>query len=387
MRAASLILLIVAVAASAQTIRRDGEYWLQIDSGVVPSGPDGFIKIKTRGAVTVRGGSDTSVRFTVSKRVKARSETEAAKLFAQFPLQTAAVEDGGFLAMTFPEAPVVNVKTEIRAPNRLRHVWIDTYGGDIEVYDIAGSVEARSRAGVIQMDRISGNVIGRTGGGEIRLGSIGGAVHVYSGGGSIHVERVGGEAWFETAGGEIYARESDGPIHASTAGGSIRIGRGGSSVSARTAAGRIEVQQARGVVYAGNSGGSILVGQAPGVRCESTGGSIRLTGSSGSLRAMSDVGSILAELRPGLRMQDSVLSTSTGDITVFIPSNLALTVKALSESGFASRIISEFAEIQVRLASEQGRSRTLAEGALNGGGPVLQLVSSGGAIYLRRTRY
>jgi len=154
-------------------------------------------------------------------------------------------------------------------------------------------------------------------------------------------------------------------------------------VIARSAGGRIEVEEAAGVVMAANAGGSIQVGHAQSVRLEATGGSIRLRGSSGALRAVSDVGSILAELMPGVRLQDSALSTGTGDITVFIPSNIPLTVKALNETGQLGRIISEFPEILIQTLQQ---SRMLAEGTLNGGGPVLQLTSTGGTIYLRRIR-
>jgi hypothetical protein len=126
------------------------------------------------------------------------------------------------------------------------------------------------------------------------------------------------------------------------------------------------------------------VGPAQGVRLEATGGSIRLRGSSGALRAVSDVGSILAELIPGVRLQDSALSTGAGDITVFIPSNISLTIKALNESSRAGRIVSEFPEILVKAGHQD--NRTQAEGSLNGGGPVLQLTSTGGTIYLRRVR-
>jgi hypothetical protein len=137
---------------------------------------------------------------------------------------------------------------------------------------------------------------------------------------------------------------------------------------------------------AGNSAGSIQIGTAQGVRCESTGGSIRLKGSGGTLRAVTDIGSILAELLPGLSIQDSILSTGAGDITVYIPSNLALRIKALNESGRADRIISEFAEIPVKQPGGTNRLGTIAEGALNGGGPLLTLTSSEGTIYLRRQR-
>ncbi len=136
-----------------------------------------------------------------------------------------------------------------------------------------------------------------------------------------------------------------------------------------------------------SSAGGIQVNAANGVRCESSAGTIRLRNVGGTLRASTAVGSILAELLSGNRIQDSTLSTNAGDITVFIASNIPLTVLARNESGGAmGRIISDFKEIRVNPASQSGASPVLAEGALNGGGPVLRINVIGGTIYLRRQR-
>ena len=166
----------------------------------------------------------------------------------------------------------------------------------------------------------------------------------------------------------------------------IEVRGRGATAPQFAAAGRIEVARAGGIVTADNSGGSIQVGAASGVRCESSGGTIRLRGASGALRAVTDVGSILAELMSGMPLQNSMLSTSTGDSTVFIPSNLALTVRAQSVSARAGRIISEFPEIPVRMNNLPNPASAMAEGALNGGGPLLQISAATGTIYLRRQR-
>ena len=106
----------------------------------------------------------------------------------------------------------------------------------------------------------------------------------------------------------------------------------------------------------------------------------------GACRASTAQGSILAELLSGNHILDSTLSTNAGDITVFISSNLPLTVMARNQSaGAASRIISEFPEIRVK-GGQPGYSPVLAEGALNGGGPVLRINVIGGTIYLRRQK-
>jgi hypothetical protein len=150
---------------------------------------------------------------------------------------------------------------------------------------------------------------------------------------------------------------------------------------AHTAGGRIEVQHAGGLVNAENSGGSIEVGAAQGVRCEASGGAIRLRGTAGSLRAATDVGNILAELMSGVPFKDSVLSTGEGDVTVFIPSNLPVTVKALNEKGRPARIVSDFPEF----VPAKTAVAAVTEACLNGCGPVLR-ISASGIIYLRRER-
>jgi hypothetical protein len=68
-----------------------------------------------------------------------------------------------------------------------------------------------------------------------------------------------------------------------------------------------------------------------------------------------------------------------------IPSNVAVSVMARNESGAAPRIISDFPEIRVQTLGLV-RPPMLAEGAINGGGPVLNISASGGVIYLRRAR-
>jgi hypothetical protein len=51
----------------------------------------------------------------------------------------------------------------------------------------------------------------------------------------------------------------------------------------------------------------------------------------------------------GKPLEDSVLSTGSGDITVFIPSNLVVTIQAISTSPGLQKIISDFPEIQARV--------------------------------------
>jgi hypothetical protein len=102
----------------------------------------------------------------------------------------------------------------------------------------------------------------------------------------------------------------------------------------------------------------------------------------GSLKASTAVGSIIARFQTQ-PVADSFLSTGHGDITVWIPSNLKVTVRAQNASyGGRRRIVSEFGAINVKSAG----TATLAEGSLNGGGPLVRIAGTGGMIYIRQVK-
>ena len=377
----------VMTAQSESPITREGSYWIRTFTGSISARAMERFRLDTVGSVALRGNIQGRAVYTLKARVKARDARDAEALLGQFDVRTKT--QGQWTYMTVAPSGRISEGPEltVTVPRGLRQVLVETRGGDVQASNLDGEIEARSAGGQINVDGIKGRCELRTGGGDIQVGAVGGSVRCYSGGGIIRVQSAGGESWFETAGGEIFIHQADGPVHAATAGGNIRIDRALGAVFARTAAGLIQVQQADGAVTAESYGGAIQVNAANGVRCDSAGGPIRLRNVGGPLRASTAAGSILAELLSGNRIEDSTLSTNAGDITVFIASNLPLTVAARNESiGALGRIISDFPEIQAKSLSQPGTSPVVAEGALNGGGPILRINVVGGTIYLRRQK-
>ncbi|MCU1258645.1 MAG: hypothetical protein JWO80_1530, partial [Bryobacterales bacterium] len=138
---------------------------------------------------------------------------------------------------------------------------------------------------------------------------------------------------------------------------------------------------ADGLVTANSSGGPIQIGSAAGVQCQSASGAIRLNNVSGAMQASTLAGSIIATFLPGLPIMDSFLSTAAGDITVMIPSNLHVSIRAQNGGSTDIRsIVSDFPGLRVKSL----RSAVLAEGAINGGGPLLRISGKGGSIYIRK---
>jgi DUF4097 and DUF4098 domain-containing protein YvlB len=212
---------------------------------------------------------------------------------------------------------------------------------------------------------------------------MGSSVRSASAGGPIRAENIRGEAWLETGGGDIIAGEVGGPLHASTGGGGIHVKRAGSTVSVNTGGGAIDVGSARGMVTAESASGAIQVGGASGVRCQTSEGGIQLSNVTGGLHASTSVGNVIAQLLRGGSPEDSYLVTGLGDITVFVPSNLGIRILAQIESASSmKRIVCDFPGVKVRMDGPL----VIAEGAINGGGPLLRLSSTGGTIYVRRQK-
>jgi len=336
------------------------------------------ISVNAPGHVILQGGNGSHIAYKLTQRVRARSEAEARRLLGS-SRQSIQPET---MLLTFQYNPDPDSELVIQVPRQVAMANLQATRGDIEAYDLDGNVTARTNGGMIRCDRIKG-VIGHTGGGEIRLGKIGGSAQCSNGAGSILIDSVAGQASCRTVGGEITIREGIGPLVLSTEGGNISVDRAGSNVEAHSGEGVIEIGQANGFVLADTRGGSIQIGSARGVKCDSAQGTVRVKTASGPLRINTAVGSILAELLPGTRVQDALLAAGTGDVTVLIPSNLALSVMARNEAGGQARIVTEFPAVQIFGVN---RPPLRAEGSINGGGPLLRINVADGTIFLRRLK-
>jgi hypothetical protein len=376
---------LLAAQSDPAPVREHG-YWTRTLQGSIGQGSINALRVETTGDVAVRGAGDQQATYTLKLRVKAADAREAQALLKEFNVKTGTEGGWASIRVTPPRQVSGGADLTVTGPRTLRDVFVETHGGNVQAADFDGGVEARSGGGEIAVDGIRGHAELRTGGGDIRVGNVSGPLRCSSGGGEIRVENAGSTADLETGGGEIVVHQAAGPVRAATGGGNIRIDRAGSTVLARTAGGLIQVGQAEGAVTAETSGGAIQVDAANGVRCESAGGAIRLRNVAGALHVSANSGNILAQLIAGRPFADSLLSTNAGDITVFIPSNVALTIQATNETGGSGRIISEFAQVPVQTGGQHGDGPVMAQGALNGGGPVLRVNATGGTIYLRREK-
>lgn len=382
-RRRGLRLLAAALAAPAAllaqgTLMREGGRWVQTLTGTAPMASR--LRVNCQGPLRVDAGAANEIRYTVKLSVRTASEAEARRLLSGFVVRAGA--DGDMAVLNANGRGDVNASLSVQAP-RLTAAVLFTSQGTVEVAGVEGLLTAGSGAGDIKCDRIGGDVRLTTGGGQIQVGTVGGGVRAATGGGPIIVKSLRGNAVLETGGGDIQVDDAGGSVRADTAGGAVRVTRAGGSVTASTGGGPIVIGTAGGIVITRNMAGPVQIDAAPGVRSESGTGGIRLSNITGPMRVSTAMGSIVASLLGGAPISDSFLATGNGDITVVIPSNVGVTIRAENDlADSMQRIVSDFPSLAVRMRGMQ----VVAEGSVNGGGPLLRISGMGGTIFIKRQR-
>ena len=372
-RLPACVLAVLPLAVFAQpALVHEGSRWVQTITGNLPAGAR--LRVNCQGPVHLEAGAATDANYTARLSVAARTETEARRILERSIVRASA--SGEFTVLS----PGVGRPIELflQTP-RLSAAGISTSEGTVEANGVDGLLTAESGGGDVKCDRIHGDARLTTGGGDIQVGEVTGGLRGATGGGRIVVKNVRGEVVLQTAGGDIEIASAGASVRADTAGGAVRVSNAGGGVTATTGGGPIVIGHAGGIVITRNMAGPVQVSSAPGVRSESGTGAIQLTNIAGSMRVSTAVGSIMASLLGPFA--ESFLATGNGDITVLIPSNLGVTIRAENDlADSPRRIVCDFPGVPVRMRGMQ----VVAEGPVNGGGPLLRITGTGGTIFIKR---
>ncbi|HEY6248346.1 MAG TPA: hypothetical protein VI685_00200 [Candidatus Angelobacter sp.] len=365
------LLLAASVAAVAQDtsskiFRLNGGDWVEEITGTLAPGK--IVRIKTTsGPIHLTGGQQNNIVYTVRKHVRAASADGARREFAR--LRFTAVNSAGQVLL---HGECENdsrgyVSFDVTVPSQTVLAKLETSGGTISARNITGRVEAVTGGESIQVDQIGGSVFASSGGGNIEIGKIGGDVRVETGGGKIQVASAGGQ------------------VVASSGGGPVIVGVG-KKMKLQTGAGSIQVDRCSGEIKASTGGGTIDVNDVDGpAQFESGGGSVRVGPIHGGLHVDTGSGPIIADLAKGGGIfTDSRLETSAGDIIVYIPDDLGVTIRATVEAARGAGIRTDFPGVKITSGSELGPREVYAEGALNGGGALLHVHTTSGTIEIKR---
>lgn len=381
-------------------------------NGELPAQEGGKLRLTADlGAVRIFSlapGEAPVVRYSVHIETNADGP-QAREILARYSLKAESTPEGVRIEGALPRTNRRDgssssqfwVRFEVYVPRNFS-VEVVTGGGDIETQDLGGTARLVTGGGSIRCGRITPSAAvassGKpaayleTQGGHISSGGVNGDLIASTGGGHIQVAEITGNATLHSGGGHIRAARIDGQADLSTGGGNITVGRADSTVSASTKGGQIDFGETRGSVHASTGGGGIRFASASGpLRIETSGGSICLTRIAGSVTASTSNGAITAFLNPetsspGGSVQlagDSLLSSHSGDLLVYLPRNLAANIEAVVAHGGAGHIQADPSLPLTRVSEGSEGSPLRATASLNGGGAVLRLRTDAGTIHLQ----
>src|ERR1700735_21668 len=260
---------------------------------------------------------------------------------------------------------------------------LSTGGGNIDSDALDGMATVLTSGGNIKAGNVSGKARLVTGGGHITVKNVSGGLFADTGGGHITTGMVTGGATLHTSGGHIRMASVDGMAKLSTGGGNVTVEHSGSELNAETSGGQIEVGETTGLVRARTGGGGIRVVRVSGpTDLETVGGSIYLTQVDSAVKASTGAGIITASfVSPPKSPSQCQLQSNDGDIVVYTPRQLPVTIDEQVQSGDEHRVIVDPAfQLKMSYDAANGQRSVRAEGPLNGGGEILHLRTVAGNI-------
>ncbi|MGA7916057.1 MAG: hypothetical protein WCA00_12535 [Candidatus Acidiferrales bacterium] len=337
------------------------------------------------GNIIIKTQNSGKIDYTVLLEADA-SQKDAKQLLKSFLVSAHATPDGVYFRGQSLERRATGrlwVTVELIIPKNY-NVDVMTGGGNIETEDVNGSVTLATAGGNIVAGNIGGPAHLTTDGGHITVKNVAGELVAATGGGHITTGAIEGNASLHTSGGHIRVASVNGIARVTTGGGNVSVEHSGSELVAETAGGQIEVGETAGLVRARTGGGGIRVVRVSGpTDLQTSGGSIYLTQVDSAVKASTGAGGITAWfVAPAKKPDQCELQSGEGDIVVYIPRELPITIDAQVQSGDEHHVTFDpaFPMTLSRDANANGGDSIRAEGVLNGGGEVVHLRALAGNI-------
>ncbi len=385
-----VVALTLSVPLWAQTARvyRDGNSWVEETTGTLPAGRE-FRTFTDMGSLQVQGNS-SQVTYVVRKRSNASSEEAARKQFEQLRITASRVGDAVVLEGRLMGRNVNRLAAEfmVQSPRLTQLVKAETHGGNLALSSIAGTVVGTTGGGNVKVDDMAGPVKIMSAGGNLEAGNVTSDLFLQSGGGTVSVERVTGQLFVKTGGGKVKIGTA-GATTVDTAAGNIEIGKCNGDLRANSGGGNMNFGDVAGNVTAETGGGTVKLGSAQGdVKVVTGGGAVELMKVMQGAHVETGGGPITVQFVGGRgQFRDSYLHTAMGNVVVYLPRDLGVSVHASTELANGYGIKSDFPGVAITSEGGQyGPKSMFGEGNVNGGGPILRLRTTIGQIDIRRSQ-
>jgi len=347
-----------------------------------------FRLVTSLGSIVIHTGNSGKIDYSVQLEADA-NQPGAKELLREFRVHARETPDGVYLkGVTSADecSGRLWVTINVNIPQNYA-VDASTGGGNVQADDIDARAVISTSGGNIFMGNIGGPArLESESGGHISVGNGAGDLTAITGGGHITTGAIAGNATLHTTGGHIRVDSVEGIARLETGGGNVTLQHSGTELIAQTMGGQIDVGEAAGLVRAKTGGGGIRVVRLSGpTNLQTADGSIYLTQVDSAVKASASAGGITAWfVAPPKGTSPCELESNDGDIVVYLPRKLPVTIDAKIQMGNDHRVIVDPA-FPLKISYDDGSDgvrMVRAEGPLNGGGEVIRLRTVAGNIRL-----
>ena len=377
--------------------------------------PDGSLTLNAEiGSVQVDSWTNDGMEIRIEKRVRARLEERARSAFDEIEVvlsqrdndvRIEVVDDGSLsffrkrasveITVRVPEFCTLDLKTvdgSIEVEDMKGPVTVSAVDGDIEIGPADSQINAGTTDGNIEIADVKGSITASAVDGDIEIRNTQGTVNADAVDGNIDIRHSTGEVSASTTDGDIEIRNTQGAVNVNTVDGRIETMTTAGNVDASTLKGDIGLFDTRGYVKAQATRGSIEVGVARTNRVSDPNNTGEPSLPPDSVSPDTDP----PDADPPDSDQDPEtlcnLETTEGNVTVYLPDDLAASIEAEGSSGglLLSRLWrEEVGHINSDFGLNQSEwgvffyRQSEASGDINGGGDRIRLKTNSGNIYIK----
>ena len=387
---------------NADELKKKGHYWTGLITKTFDVPKNGQLIIKeVSGDITVHTWDKLQVKVHEIKRMDIFSKNEAEIAMKTSENNYQQKGDAIYIGGAGFNRKWIESSFEIWVPVEF-HCDIETQGGDLDIENLKGNVQAKTGGGDVEIADIDGTINAVTGGGDIHIQKAMKEVTATTGGGDVEIESAGGPVNVTTGGGDVSVSETRYDVKVQTGGGDITIQESQGNLDVKTGGGNIEISKSEGTVDVSTGGGDITLKNlqnscslrtgggdisgdniAGGTNIKTGSGDIVLNNLSGSLDAVTGSGDVHVEMaslndKKGFPIN---IQSGNGDIDLIIPANMPASIQARVPED--CEISSDFS-LTISTTKKSGEKYVEATGKLNGGGELIMLETGNGDIHLGR---
>jgi DUF4097 and DUF4098 domain-containing protein YvlB len=314
------------------------------------------------GSIVAHVGDGNDLRVSVTETAEAANESAAEDLLKSLKVVIEQTRDGYSVHPVNQEmdAGHVTVDFDLTLPKSVS-LAADSHHGDVSISGLAGAVNVTTQTGNIEVHDVGSDVSAQLVKGDARINDITGSVDITGRGNEIELNDVAGDATLQ---GEFF-----GPVRIRNVTKTTHYTSQAGDLTLAHLTGRLELDS--GQISISDVGGfAKLVTHDKDIQVENVAGRLDIAGTHGDIK--------VTYAQPP--REEINIANGTGEVDLTLPAKSSFEISAISRSG---EIQSDFEAPGLQPADENGTGRL--SGKAGASGPKIQIVTSYGTIYLRKS--